>query len=181
MLGRKNVVIAVAVLALGVAGVAIAGVSSKSSSGATATKVTVSVLDGKLTLTPTSLPAGKVILVVSNKGKMTHGLAIMGETLSPKQTPKIAAGKTATLTVTLKAGKYHLWDPVQSSMSHAKFITVKAPATSSTGGTKTGSNGSTGSTGTGSSSGSTGTGTGSTGGGGTTTTMDPGMDGCDHM
>src|SRR5262245_37181189 len=81
MFGRKNVVIAVAVLALGVAGVAIAGVSSKSSAGATATKVTISVLDGKLTLTPTSLPAGKVILVVSNKGKMTHGLAIMGETM----------------------------------------------------------------------------------------------------
>ena len=177
MFGRKNVVIAVAILALGVAGVALAGVSSKSSSGATSTKVTVSVLDGKLTLSPTSLPAGKVILVVSNKGKMTHGLAIMGESLAPKQTPKIAVGKTATLTVTLTAGKYHLWDPVQSSMSHAKFITVKAPATSSTGGTKTG--GSSGGTmtmpSTGTGSGSTG---GGTGGGGTT---DPGMDGCDHM
>ena len=178
MFGRKDVVIAVAVLALGVAGVALAGVSSKSSSGATATKVTVSVLDGKLTLSPTSLPAGKVILVVSNKGKMTHGLAIMGTGFAPKQTAKIAVGKTATLTVTLTAGKYHLWDPVQSSMSHAKFITVNAPKASS-GGTKTG--GSSGGTvtmpssGSGSSSGSTG---GGTGGGGT---MDPGMDGCDHM
>src|SRR5262245_31421063 len=171
MLDRKNVVNAVGVLALGVAGVAIAGVSSGSSSGATATKVNVSVLDGKLTLSPTSLPAGKVILVVSNKGKMTHGLAIMGTGFAPKQTPKIAVGKTATLTVNLKAGKYHLWDPVQSSMSHAKFITVKAPAT--TGSTKTGGSGSGGTVTMPS------TGGGSTGG--TTTTMDPGMDGCDHM
>ena len=77
------------------------------------------------------------------------------------------------LTVTLAAGKYHMWDPVTSSMSHARFITVKAPATGS-GGT----------------SGSSSTrqrvdagrhrGTGSTGGGGGGTT-DPGMDGCDHM
>ena len=52
----------------------------------------------------------------------------MGETMQPKRTPAIGVGKTVRLTVTLTAGKYHMWDPVTSSMSHAKFITVKAPA-----------------------------------------------------
>ena len=117
-------------------------------------------------------------LVVVNKGTKKHALAIMGETMSPKRTPTIAAGKTARLTVTLAAGKYHMWDPVTSSMSHAKFLTVKAPAKSSSQqrpervdgrrvdrrlrlGLRVDRRPS----------------GGGTGGG----TMDPGMDGCDHM
>jgi len=173
-MGRRNAVIAVALLALGLGGVALAGVAT-GSSGGSGTELKVSVLDGRVSFTTTTLPAGKVTLVVVNKGTTKHALAIMGETMSPKRTPTIAAGKTARLTVTLVAGKYHMWDPVTSSMTHAKFITVKAPAKSSSGG----GGGSSGSGG-----GSTGTyggGGGSTGTGGTTTTMDPGMDGCDHM
>ena len=132
----------------------------------------MSVLDGRVSFTTATLPAGKVTLVVSNKGTKQHALAIMGATMQPKRTPAIGVGKTVRLTVTLSAGKYHMWDPVTSSMSHAKFITVKAPAASSGSGSSSAGSGSTGSTG---SSG----GTGSTGGGGGGTT-DPGMDGCDH-
>jgi uncharacterized membrane protein YgcG len=137
----------------------------------------VSVLDGRVTFTTTTLPAGTITLVVVNKGTTKHALAIMGETMSPKRTPTIAAGKTARLTVTLAAGKYHMWDPVTSSMSHAKFLTIKAPAKSSTGGSSGSGSGSMGSTGGSGSTGGTSSG-GGTGGGGT---MDPGMDGCDHM
>jgi hypothetical protein len=171
-MGRKNAVIVAAVLALGLAGVAIAGVTKGSSGGARAagSELKVSVLDSRVAFTTTTLPAGKVTLVVSNKGTKKHALAIMGDTMQPKRTPTIGVGKTVRLTVTLSAGKYHMWDPVTSSMSHARFITVKAPKTSS------GSSGGTGSSSTG--GGSTGSGSGSTGGGGT---MDPGMDGCDHM
>lgn len=169
MKGRRNAVIAVALLALGLAGVALAGVATGSSRDAAGTELKVSVSDVKVAFPTTALPAGKVVLVVSNKGTTKHALAIMGETMSPKRTATIAVGKTVRLTVTLAAGKYHMWDPVTSSMSHAKFITVKAPAKSTTGG---------GSTGGGYTPPGYGSGGGGSGGGGGT---DPGMDGCDHM
>ena len=173
-MSRRNAVVAVVLLALGLAGVALAGVAHSGANGS-GTELKVSVSDGRVSFTAATLPAGKVTLVVVNKGTKRHALAIMGETMSPKRTATIAVGKTARLTVTLAAGKYHMWDPVTSSMSHARFITVKAAPAGSGGGT--GSTGSTGSGGT--SGGGTGS-TGGTGGGGGGTT-DPGMDGCDHM
>ena len=63
--------------------------------------------------------------MVANKGKQTHGLAIQGTGFALKKTPVIAVGKTATLTVTLKAGQYFVWDPVHSSMTNSKSLTVK--------------------------------------------------------
>jgi hypothetical protein len=125
MLIRRNALFVVALLALGLAGVALGGVTSGSSHRAKATTINVSVTDGKMTLATKSLPAGKVILVVANKGKQTHGLAIQGTGFALKKTPVIAVGKTATLTVTLKAGQYFVWDPIHSSMTNSKALTVK--------------------------------------------------------
>ena len=172
-MARKNATIAVLLLALGLGGVALAGVTSGSGNHA-ATELRISLMDGKVTVAKTTLPAGKVTLIVVNKGTKKHGLAIMGTTMNAKRTPTIAAGKTARLVVTLSAGKYHVWDPVTSSMSHAKYLTVKAPATAQSGSGSGGTGGSTGGTG------STGGGSTGGGGGGTTTTMDPGMEGCNH-
>lgn len=165
-MGRKNIVLAVALLGLGIAGVALAGVNA-GAVRTTSSQINVSVLEGKLAVSATTIAEGKVTFVVVNKGKLTHGLAIMGTGLSPKRTPTIAIGKTARLTVTLKPGKYHIWDPVRSSMSHAKFLTVQAP------GGRTGSGGST----SGGGSGVTGGGYGGTGG---STTVDDGMEGMEH-
>jgi hypothetical protein len=178
-IGRRNALIATALLALGLGGVALAGVTS-GSGVATAHELRISVTDGKVVVSKTTLTAGKITLVVVNNGKKKHGLAIMGTTMGAKRTPTIAAGKTARLVVTLAAGKYHVWDPVTSSMSRAKYLTVKAPAKSGSSGTGSGGTGSSGAGSSGAGSGSTG----STGGGGGTTPpstgMDPGMDGCDH-
>jgi len=150
--GKRNVVLAIAVLAFGLGGVAFAGVGTHSAPRAGATEINVSLLDGgKVKLSTTSLPAGKLTLVVVNKGKQTHGLAIMGNGLAPKRTAALAVGKTARLSVTVKAGMYHLWDPVRSSMSHAKYLVVKG----ATGGM---SGGGAGSSGGGSSSGGGGSG-----------------------
>jgi hypothetical protein len=172
VVGRTNVVLATALLGLGLAGIALAGVSTGSSRTAGATEVNVVVMDGKLTVSPLKLTAGKVTLVAVNKGKLTHGLAIMGNGLPPKRTPTIAVGKIARLTVTLKAGMYHVWDPVRSSMSHAKYLTVGKAATSvGSGSSASGSSG--GVVETPPSSGS--------GGGVPATGMDPGMDGMDGM
>jgi len=172
---RKNIVLAIALLGMGLAGVALAGIragTTATTPRAGVTVVNITVVEGKLAIAPTlklsatTLPAGKITLVVVNKGKTSHGLAIMGSGLSPKRTPTLAVGKTARLTVTLKAGMYHLWDPVKSSMSRARFITVKAASTNSGGGGGGGGGVIT---------------VPPSGGGGTSTGMTMTGDDCDHM
>jgi hypothetical protein len=145
------------VLALGLGGVALAQHSTGSAT------VNVTILDGKLKVSPLTFTSGKVTLVVTNKGKQSHGLAIMGKGLGAKRTPTLASGKSAKLTVTVGAGMYHVWDPVTSSMSHATMLTARA-ATSSSGGTSSGGayGGSSSGTGSGIGGGTTGSGTATT-------------------
>jgi hypothetical protein len=138
--GRTHLVLAVLVLGLGLGGVALAQHSSRS------VQANVTLLDGKLKLSQTTFVPGSLTLVVVNQGKLTHALAIMGTGLQPKRTPTLGSGKSARLTVAVRTGMYHVWDPVRSSMSHATMLMVKA-------GAKTGS--STGSTSAGTSSGGT--------------------------
>jgi hypothetical protein len=87
-----------------------------------------------------------------------------------KRTPAIPVGKSLKLTVTLKTGTYHFWDPVRSTMARAVYLTVKGKSTTTPSG-----------------SGSTGSGSTYTpppppasGSGTPTMPMDPGMDGCNH-
>jgi hypothetical protein len=114
---------ALAGLALTLAGAALAQPSSGS------LQVNVTILDGKIKVAPATFSPGKLTLVAVNKGKVTHALAIEGTGLKLKRTPALVSGKTAQLTVTLKVGVYRVWDPVQSSLTHATALTVKAPAT----------------------------------------------------
>jgi nitrite reductase (NO-forming) len=67
---------------------------------ATASSVTVTATEFKFKLSKTSVPHGSVTFTVVNKGKLSHDFKIAG-----KKTPLIKPGKSATLTVTLKAGK----------------------------------------------------------------------------
>ena len=123
---RIQLVVGVLVLALGFGGVALA----QRSSGTAQCKITL--LDGKLVVSPTTFSAGQVTLVVVNQGKLSHALAITGLGLQAKRTPNLATGKTAKLTVTVQAGSYRIWDPVGGSMSHATVLSVSAPKTTST-------------------------------------------------
>jgi len=66
----------------------------------TATTVKVTAKEFRFVLSRKSAPHGKVIFKVVNKGKAKHDFKIAG-----KKTPLLKPGKTATLTVTLKAGK----------------------------------------------------------------------------
>ena len=52
-------------------------------------------------LTKTSAAHGKVTFRLTNKGQLKHDFKIAG-----KKTPIIGPGKSASLTVSLKAGKY---------------------------------------------------------------------------
>jgi uncharacterized cupredoxin-like copper-binding protein len=66
-----------------------------------ATSVGVTAKEFKFTLTKTSAAHGKVTFRLTNKGQLGHDLKIAG-----KKTPIIGPGKSASLTVSLKAGKY---------------------------------------------------------------------------
>jgi uncharacterized cupredoxin-like copper-binding protein len=72
---------------------------------AAAQTVQVTETEFKITLAGYKAKAGKFTFDVKNAGKIAHDLAIKG---GPK-TALIQPGKSATLTVTLKPGKYHLY------------------------------------------------------------------------
>jgi plastocyanin len=67
---------------------------------ATATAVTVTATEFHFKLSKTSVAHGAVTFTIVNKGKLAHDFKIGG-----KKTALVAPGKTAKLTVTLKAGK----------------------------------------------------------------------------
>jgi uncharacterized cupredoxin-like copper-binding protein len=71
-----------------------------------AQKVAVSETEFKITLPSTSFKAGKITFDVKNTGKIPHDLAIKG---TSDKTKLIQAGGSATLSVTLKPGKYELY------------------------------------------------------------------------
>jgi plastocyanin len=57
-----------------------------------------------------TLAPGKYTFAVTNAGKIPHDLAIEGgKVAGPSKSPTIAAGKTATLTVSLEKGSYTLY------------------------------------------------------------------------
>ena len=90
------------VLAAVVVASALAGPAFGARVHATATiKVKVTATEFKFTLSPATAKHGTITFTVVNKGKLAHDFKIAG-----KKTSLIQPGKSATLTVTLKAGKY---------------------------------------------------------------------------
>ena len=67
---------------------------------ATGTAVTVTATEFHFKLSKASVPHGTVTFTLVNKGKLAHDFKIGG-----KKTPLVKPGKSAKLTVTLKAGK----------------------------------------------------------------------------
>jgi uncharacterized cupredoxin-like copper-binding protein len=95
----KRIVSLAAVLAVAV--VSLSAVAFAASNRATATTVTVKATEFKFTLSKKSAPHGKVTFKVTNKGHVSHDFKIAG-----KKTKLLSPGKSATLTVTLKKGKF---------------------------------------------------------------------------
>jgi uncharacterized cupredoxin-like copper-binding protein len=79
---------------------ALAGPAFAARAHATAT-IKVTATEFKFTLSPTTVKAGTVTFVFTDKGKLPHDFKIAG-----KKTPIISPGQSKKLTVTLKAGKY---------------------------------------------------------------------------
>ena len=122
-IGRFLAVIGMVVLALALTGGSLAGVARQAS----ATKVTVTLANGRLRVSNTNLEAGTTTFVVLNKATGRHALAISGPGLKNAQTPKLAPGATATLTVKLRAGAYMLADPFGSGFYDVQYLDI-APA-----------------------------------------------------
>jgi len=89
-----------AIAALVAVGAVVAAPALGARAHATATSVTVTASEFKFKLSKASVPHGTVIFTVVNKGKLPHDFKIGG-----KKTALVKPGKSAKLTVTLKAGK----------------------------------------------------------------------------
>jgi uncharacterized cupredoxin-like copper-binding protein len=90
---------ATAVASLAVAGAALAGAER---TGATAVAVTAGKpTELRFTLSKKSVPKGAVAFRVTNRGSLAHDFRIAG-----KKTKLLASGKSATLSVVLKAGRF---------------------------------------------------------------------------
>ncbi|MCW2976186.1 MAG: blue (type 1) copper domain protein [Actinomycetia bacterium] len=90
---RLTALVVVAFLAAVLGGSALAARDSAS--------VTVKMSEFKFVLSAASAHPGAVVFTVTNKGKLPHDFKIGG-----KKTALVSPGKTAKLSVTLKAGKY---------------------------------------------------------------------------
>jgi uncharacterized cupredoxin-like copper-binding protein len=80
---------------------AVAGVGAASPQTSTVHTVKVTAKDFKFVLSTSTVPAGRVKFVIKNMGASAHDFAIAGHT-----SKTISPGQSATLTVTLKRGKY---------------------------------------------------------------------------
>jgi hypothetical protein len=123
-MGRPSAVIGVCVLGLGLAGIASAGVARRT----TVAKVMVTFTDTKLVVSRGGLQAGTATFVIVNKGHKLHVLTIAGPGLKGERTRKVAAGRTAALTVTMLTGAYMLSDPAGLGSSIVRWVVV-SPAT----------------------------------------------------
>jgi uncharacterized cupredoxin-like copper-binding protein len=85
--------------------------SAATGGATTGTVINVDERDFTIELSTMELAPGTYTFVATNSGQTTHGLEIEGEGLE-EETADIAPGDSASLTVTLEAGEYELYCPV---------------------------------------------------------------------
>jgi uncharacterized cupredoxin-like copper-binding protein len=104
--------VAAAAAALALAGAALAAVMSHGSVSS-ATAITVTEREYRITLSKKTAASGNVTFTVHNIGHLKHGFAVSGGGLSGvKKIAVIAPGKTRTLTVKLGGGTVQIWCPM---------------------------------------------------------------------
>ncbi len=127
-----RIVIPVAVLALALTSTALAGLARHTE----ATQVKVTFTDSTFRLSTVNLQSGATTFLVVNHGKKHHAFTIKGPGVNGKHTATLAAGKSAKLTVELRAGAYVLSDPVGLGPYNVQFLDVVPSAVlTGTGGT----------------------------------------------
>ena len=119
-MSRVSALVTASLLTLGVAAVAIAAPARH----AVAAKVTVTFTDKTLRVAPTTPSSGETTFVVRNIGKKAHVLVVKGPGVNNARSPKLAAGGTGKLTVTLRPGAYVLSDPIGLGEYNVMFLDV---------------------------------------------------------
>jgi uncharacterized cupredoxin-like copper-binding protein len=121
-----------ATLVVALLGAMFAGFVAHASS--TVKTITVKEKEYRLILSTRKGSAGPTRFVVKNTGKLAHAFAIAGPGLKTKKTKTIKPGASATLTVTLKSGKYTVWCPMPGHAALGMKATVTVPAAAGSGG-----------------------------------------------
>jgi uncharacterized cupredoxin-like copper-binding protein len=89
--------------------------STSSSAGAAAgTAVTATETEFGIALSTKTFTPGTYTFTVKNDGKFPHNLTVEGPGVDKQASPKMAAGESGTLTVTLQKGSYELWCSVDA-------------------------------------------------------------------
>ncbi|MEU0403917.1 copper-binding protein [Streptomyces sp. NPDC006197] len=85
--------------------------AQKSTAPGGATRVTTDLADFRITLSQRTFTPGTYAFVVTNTGKHDHALEVEGPD-GENRSSTVAPGGSTTLTVTLKAGRYEIYCPV---------------------------------------------------------------------
>jgi uncharacterized cupredoxin-like copper-binding protein len=125
---------ALALAACGGGGGGTQGASTSTSTSTTTTTttassgktVTVSESEYKLSPSPLTISkAGTYTIEAKNDGTVDHALTVEGNGLEETRSDTISPGQSATITVTLKAGTYRMYCPIDGHQKlgmHAKLI-----------------------------------------------------------
>src|SRR3954452_16334898 len=86
--------------------------SNSSPSSSAASTVQVQAKDYSLALSPTSFTPGSYTFQMANDGNTTHAIEIDGPGVEDQKSDDAGPGGSASVTVTLQAGKYTIYCPV---------------------------------------------------------------------
>lgn len=87
--------------------------------------LTVTLRDGRVSVVPSSFPAGTVTVIVTNRGTVGHRLAIAGAELPRRTTRMLASGRSTTFTLNVTTGTFRLWDPARGPSTGATSVQAK--------------------------------------------------------
>jgi plastocyanin len=101
------------------------GTGTETTPGGSAQTVDVTAKDFRFTLPSTSYKPGQYTFQLKNDGPSAHNLVVKGPGVSNASTPTIAAGKTASVKATLKAGTYELYCSVPGHKQLGMDVNIK--------------------------------------------------------
>jgi uncharacterized cupredoxin-like copper-binding protein len=95
---------------------------------AAATAVTVTMTEFKFAMDNSALQAGSYTLHAVNAGQYPHALELSGPGVSDQKTAVVQPGQSADLAVTLQAGSYDIWCPVDGHRAKGMEVHVDVAA-----------------------------------------------------
>ncbi|HWE88463.1 MAG TPA: sulfocyanin-like copper-binding protein [Pseudonocardiaceae bacterium] len=94
------------------------------SAAAGGAQVTATLTEFKIALSKSSFTPGTYTFVATNAGSATHALEITGPGVSNARTGTVSPGQSANLTVTLRAGSYDVFCPIDGHKGLGMDLTL---------------------------------------------------------